>query len=100
MSMTDASQTSTQAESILPRKDAPTDDRASFHVAGLDCAEEVVLLKRQLENAAGIHGLDFDVLNAKMSVRFDPAITSPADIVRQVAATGMTASPWQSQRAN
>ncbi|MEX2285736.1 MAG: heavy metal translocating P-type ATPase [Planctomycetaceae bacterium] len=73
----------------------PSAERASFHVDGLDCAEEVSLLKQELADRPGIHELDFDVLNARMNVQFDAAITSTADIVRHVAATGMTARLWQ-----
>ena len=35
-------------------------DRASFHVAELDCAEEAAVLRRTLENQPGIVDLGFD----------------------------------------
>jgi len=49
---------------------------ASFKVKGLDCAEEVAILKKELGTKDGILDLDFDVVNAKMTVTFDSQIIS------------------------
>ena len=38
----------------------------------MDCAEEVALLRRELNDLPGIVDLKFDVMQAKMSVEFDP----------------------------
>jgi len=39
-----------------------------FKVEGLDCAEEIAILKKSLAKREGISDLEFDVLNAKMVV--------------------------------
>jgi len=51
-----------------------------FHIQGLDCPEEVAILKRQLSPLVGGEDrLSFDILNAKMSVLVsDAAVTSRA----------------------
>ena len=68
--------------------------RAQFCVRGLDCAEEVLLLKREFKNAPGVSNLEFDVINAKMVVSFDDELNSSAKIIDAVARTGLTAVPW------
>lgn len=75
---------------------------ASLRIHGLDCAEEVAALRAALTGRAGVMGLDFNVLQAKMMVQYDPSLTTEADIVSAVASTGMRAEPWgrpQSQEA-
>jgi Cd2+/Zn2+-exporting ATPase len=63
-------------------------------IVGMDCAEEVAVLKREIGPLAGGEGnLSFDILNAKMT------ITSPGNIdlsavSQTVAKTGMKAIPW------
>jgi Zn2+/Cd2+-exporting ATPase len=68
--------------------------REQFRVEGLDCAEEVLLLRRELEDRPGIDELEFDVLNARMVVSFDPEVTSADAIVEAVRRVGLTARPW------
>ncbi len=76
---------------------APSDsvERARFHVAELDCAEEVLLLKQELGGAPGVQELDFDVLNACMTVAFDAGVTSTDAIIDRVAGIGMQARLWR-----
>ncbi|MFW6153871.1 MAG: heavy metal translocating P-type ATPase [Planctomycetota bacterium] len=66
-----------------------------YKVQGLDCAEEVAILRREVGGLPGVIDLEFDVLNARMSVEFDPEATSGGQIVAAVNATGMTAVPWE-----
>lgn len=70
--------------------------RADYRIRGMDCAEEVLLLRRQLEHRPGIGELSFDVFHARMIVEFDDKLISPADIEHAVHQTGMTAEPWES----
>jgi len=70
-----------------------------YKVDGLDCAEEVTILRREIGSLAGVLNLEFDVINARMSVEYDPAIINPAAIVQAVARTGMKASPWEQRLA-
>lgn len=68
--------------------------RAVFRVRGMDCAEEVSLLRRSLSEVPGITELHFDVMQARMDVEYDPARVSPSDVSRAVARLGMSAEPW------
>ena len=72
-----------------------------FKVEGLDCAEEVAVLKRELGPLVGGEDrLTFDLLNGRLTVSTDPtsagstAVTSEA-VIRAVARTGMTAEVWR-----
>lgn len=69
----------------------------SFRVHGLDCAEEVAVLKREVGPVVGGEDkLGFDVLNGRMTVAAD----APADaVVAAVARTGMRAEPWRDAKA-
>ncbi len=67
----------------------------SFKIQGMDCAEEVAVLKREVGPLAGNEeNLVFDILNGKMTViPGDKAVDEEA-IVRAVSVTGMKAVPW------
>jgi Cd2+/Zn2+-exporting ATPase len=67
----------------------------SYKIYGLDCSEEVAILKKEFGNKDGVQGLEFDVLNARMTVTFDPATISEPQIISSVDSTGMKAVPWQ-----
>ena len=73
--------------------------RATFHIAELDCAAEAAVLWRELETAPGIEQLDFDVVQARMTVRFDDAVVQPAAIITRVAEAGMHASLADERRS-
>ncbi len=65
---------------------------AAFRVRGLDCAEEVAILKRELGPlVGGEEDLGFDVLRGKLTVSADVA---PEAIRDAIARTGMRAEPW------
>ena len=66
---------------------------SSFKITGMDCADEVSTLKRELGPLVGGEDkLSFDLLNGKMTV--ESAQTAPTDIIEAVARTGMSARPW------
>jgi len=68
----------------------------SFKIRGMDCAEEVAILKREVGPVVQSENqLLFDVLNGKMTVVLDGEGTGQEDIVAAVARTGMQAIPWQ-----
>lgn len=69
-----------------------------YRIHGLDCAEEVSVLRRQLAAKKGIYDLRFDVLQAKMTVEFDPARIPAEGIEQAVAETGMRAEIWREVR--
>ncbi len=65
-----------------------------LRIAGLDCAEEVSALKRTVGALPGIVSLDFDIFNAKMSVTFDPSLTSEDSIALAVRKAGLSSQPY------
>lgn len=71
----------------------------AFRVRGLDCAEEVAVLKRELGPLVGGEAnLSFDVLSAKMTVA--PNAPASAEQIRDaVARTGMRAEPWRDEKS-
>lgn len=70
-----------------------------FKIHGMDCAEEVALLKKAVgPTVGGEDRLTFDILNAKMIV--SPAAAATAEsVMNAVKATGLRAEPWQSRRS-
>ena len=70
-------------------------EQTAYKVYGLDCAEEVAILKKEVGEKAGVLALDFDVLNARMTVTHDPEKIAPDAIIAAVAAAGMKAVPWE-----
>jgi Cd2+/Zn2+-exporting ATPase len=69
---------------------APT----SYRVHGLDCAEEVAVLKREVGPVVGGEDkLGFDILNGRMTVAAE-ATAPPGEVQAAVARTGMRAEPW------
>lgn len=76
----------------------PTGRGVSFRVSGLDCAEEIAILKAEVGPlVGGADNLAFDVLNGKMIVLSEDVAADA--IIRAVARTGMKAQPWSSASA-
>jgi len=70
--------------------------KMQFKIAGMDCAEEVSLLKKQLGPLVGGNQfLSFDVLNEIMTVSSSSATITAETIQAAVAQTGMTAVVWR-----
>jgi Cd2+/Zn2+-exporting ATPase len=70
-----------------------------FKVSGLDCAEEVAVLKRELGPLVGGEDrLAFDVLNGRMTVAEDAGHVPDRDVTAAVQRTGMIASRWEPGR--
>lgn len=67
-----------------------------FRVHGMDCSEEVSLLRRELSKVNGIYELHFEVIQARMGVEFDPGLTSVQAIQAVVARAGLSCEPWDS----
>jgi len=74
-------------------------ERFEFRIHGMDCADEVAILRRELEPIVREAGrLSFDILRGKMNVeQGDPAVTE-AGLVAAVARTGMRAEPWADEK--
>ena len=70
-----------------------------FKVSGLDCAEEVAVLKREIGPLVGGEDhLAFDILNGRMTVAEAARHVPDRDITAAVKRTGMSASRWESGR--
>jgi len=74
---------------------APTDSDTSFKIHGMDCAEEVAVLKRALAGLVPEEVLTFDVLTGRMTARVP---VDDAAVTEAVAATGMRAERWTNDR--
>jgi Cd2+/Zn2+-exporting ATPase len=65
-----------------------------FRIHGMDCADEIAALKREVGPLVGEDKLAFDLLNGRMSIDMtsDPALE--ARIEKAVARAGLQAEPW------
>ncbi len=70
-----------------------------FKIHGMDCAEEVAVLRREVGPLVGGEALlSFDILNGKMTVAPGSTEVSADAVVRAVARTGMRAELWQESK--
>lgn len=67
----------------------------SFHIVGMDCAEEIAALKSVLDPVKGIESLQFDLLHSKLTVVFDETQTSEEALITAVSRAGMKAEKWR-----
>ena len=71
-------------------------DALHFKIHGMDCAEEVGILKRELRDLVGNESdLSFDILNSRMTLQGDSRV-SVQQVIERVARTGMSAELWAS----
>ncbi|MDE0263080.1 MAG: cation-translocating P-type ATPase [Bryobacterales bacterium] len=68
---------------------------AEYRVCGLDCAEEVAIIRRRLDGEPGIEELRFDVVRGKLTAAYDPETLTTEQIAEQVSALGLECSPWE-----
>ena len=67
----------------------------AYKVRGLDCAEEVAVLKQAVGPLVGGEDrLAFDVLNGRMTVAADEREVADETIFKAIATTGMSAVAW------
>lgn len=70
--------------------------RLIFKIRGMDCADEVAVLRREIGPlVGGGDHLDFDILNGKMMIAADVGVGSAEAIRAAVARTGMRAEEWR-----
>lgn len=87
----------TESDTLKP---AGSNESRSFRVSGLDCAEEVSILRRALKSIVGSEAhLAFDVLNGRMIVLEGARHVPNEPIMEAVAQTGMAAEPWSKASA-
>ncbi len=68
---------------------------AEYRVYGLDCAEEVAIIRRRLDGERGIEELRFDVVRGKLTAAYDPEALTSEQIAEQVSELGLKCSPWE-----
>lgn len=66
----------------------------AFKIRGMDCAEEVAILKRELGPSFGEENLRFDVMNGKLIVASEDGGATQDKVLDLVRKTGMEAIPW------
>ena len=65
-----------------------------YRIHGMDCADEVAALKREVGPLVGEDKLAFDLLNGRMSIDVTPDAALEARIEKAVARAGLRAEPW------
>lgn len=65
-----------------------------LRIHGMDCTEEVSLLKRELVPLLGEDRLGFDVLSGKMSVDLQDTNVTRPQVMDAIARTGLKAEAW------
>jgi len=68
----------------------------TFKIEGLDCVEEVTILKSEIGPLVGGEDLlAFDVINGRMTILTEAKPVAEKIIIKAVAATGMKATRWK-----
>ena len=73
-----------------------TIETSVLRIAGMDCAEEVSLLRKGLAGVPGIRDLKFDVMNSRLTVEYDPTVSGLDVIHAAIHHLGMRSEPWTS----
>ncbi len=63
--------------------------KAVYEIAGMDCAEEIALLRREIEPLPGVEELGFDVLGRTMTVRYDDQRVKSDDLLAAIDSAGL-----------
>lgn len=70
-----------------------------LRIAGMDCAEEVSVLRKSLGKLAGIVVLRFDVMNARLTLEYDPSLIELNAIHAAIREEGMRSEEWSAAPA-
>ena len=65
-----------------------------FRIHGMDCADEIAALKREVGPLVGEDKLAFDLLNGRMSIDMTPDAALESRVEKAVARAGLRAEPW------
>ena len=72
----------------------------TFKIEGLDCVEEVTILKSEIGLlVGGAENLAFDVINGRMTVLNTAAPIDDQTLIKAITATGMRATRWHPDSA-
>lgn len=81
-------------EAVSPPIPTHLSDQVVFRIHGMDCADEIAALKREVGPLVGENKLAFDLLNGRMSIDMTPDPALEARIEKAVAHAGLKAEPW------
>lgn len=81
-------------EALSPPLPTHLPGQVVFRIHGMDCADEIAALKREVGPLVGEDKLAFDLLNGRMSIDIVPDSALEANIEKAVARAGMRAEPW------
>lgn len=88
----------TATRTPTPRASNDAQASLSFKIHGMDCAEEVAVLKRELGPLVGGESqLAFDIFNGRMTIEGAAEQLDTNTIQQAVARTGMKAEPWRDE---
>ncbi|MFH1553428.1 cadmium-translocating P-type ATPase [Xanthobacter autotrophicus] len=65
-----------------------------YRIHGMDCADEIAALKREVGPLVGEDKLAFDLLNGRMSIDIAPDAALEVKIEKAVIRAGLRAEPW------
>lgn len=68
-------------------------NKSTYHVAGLDCIEEVKALRRTVGKLAGVSGLEFNLMKGTFQVIFENEPLSDAVIIEAIRSAGFEGKP-------
>jgi len=70
--------------------------RFEFKIIGMDCAEEVAILKHTLAKyISDEKDLGFDLLNGKLTIEANHIVLQESQLIQAIQKTGMHAIPWE-----
>src|SRR3546814_11903840 len=75
----------TPANQVIPERP----DSVIFKIHGMDCADEVTLLKREVGPVVGSQNLSFDLITGRMSVAGAPVAVDAAGVFRASERPGL-----------
>lgn len=75
------------------------ENKMELKILGMDCAEEVALIKRELVPLlGGDERLGFDLLNGRLTVDLDGVDVTAADVLAAIERTGLKAETWENSQ--
>lgn len=81
-------------EAISPLMPTRLPGQIVYRIHGMDCADEITALKREVGPLVGEDNLAFDLLNGRMSVDMTPDAALEARVEKAVVRAGLRAEPW------
>src|SRR3546814_20680667 len=81
----------TPANQVIPERT----DSVIFKIHGMDCADEVTLLKRDVGPVVGSQTLSFDLINGRTSGAGETGRAAHSGVLQAGERTGLRTRPWR-----